>query len=570
MMVSIWKSDFLVTSGDILMTKHNPLYYIFFLFSLLIGVNCQAGEALLDDLQITLEDSHTQAEFILNGSVTPKVRQFTNPERIVIDFPATKFGKSLEVSNPGGSIISKIKGSKPNEESLRFTFQLKQPVQVRSRIISGRVLGEQKLIIALFPGVAPAEENLSVTPGSSELSAKGGESNWKEQLRVLNQRFAAQEQKIRELEATVKQQGRVLAMKSKGSKVPGLSPAKPSFTPKQMSMAKPQPTSKKQEIKKRPPREKGIETVLREEHAIFEHGFTLEPGFSYTRIDRNRVALSGFLVLDAIALGQISIDEVESDVLLFDLTGRYGVTDRLQVDLNIPFLQRSTTYRTTANVGNEEEDIERTVDLDFALSDISFGFSYQLLGESATWPDIVWSTRARAPTGTHPFGIKQFQVTEDVKVTFPEALPTGNGNWAVTSGLSFVKTLDPAVIFASFSYTYNLEEDYSDISSKSDLVVPGSVKLGNSYQFGLGFALALNESITMSISYSHRYSEKSKTKVTGGDWSKILGSDANSSQLNFGLVYAFTSKFSAVASVGAGLTNDAPDSQFSLRFPYTF
>ncbi len=553
------------------MTKYNPLYYIFFLL-LLTGFNCQAEQTLLNDMQINLQNKHTQAEFILNGPVKPKVRQFTNPERIVIDFPATKFGKPLEVANPAASIISKIKGSKPDEESLRFVFELKQPVQVRSRILSGSVLGQQKLIIALFPSVKPTDESVSVSPAISELSAKDktGELNWKEQLRILNQRFAAQEKKIRELEATVEQQGRVLAMKTKGSKMQGLPPAKSSLTPKQMSMAKPKATSKKQEIKRRPPRKKGIETVLREEHAIFEHGFTLEPGFSYTRIDRNRVALSGFLVLDAIALGQISIDEVESDVLLFDLTGRYGVTDRLQVDLNIPFLQRSTTYRTTANVGNEEEDIERTVDLDFALSDISFGFSYQLLGESAKWPDIVWSARARSPSGTHPFGIKQFQVTEDVKVAFPEELPTGNGNWAVTSGLSFVKSLDPAVIFASFSYTYNLEENYSDISSKVDERVPGSVKLGDSLQFGLGFAIALNESITMSIAYSHRYSEKSKTRVVGGNWNKILGSEANSSQLNFGLVYAFSPKFSAVASVGAGLTNDAPDSQFSLKFPYTF
>ncbi len=548
------------------MTKFHSLYYAFFL--LLANFNCQAEQTLLNAMQISLDNRQTQAEFTLNGSVSPKVKQFTNPERIVIDFPATKFGKPLEVSNPEASIISKIKGSKPDKESLRFVFELKRPVQVRSRILSGRVLGQKKLIIALIP----AEENASSASAVPELSAKdkGGEPNWKQQLRVLNQRFAAQEEKIRELQATVERQGQVLAMKSKAGKVSGLPPAKSSFTPKQMAKEKPKPTSKKQQIKKRAPRDKGIETVLREEHAIFEHGFTVEPGFSYTRIDRNRVALSGFLVLDAIALGQISIDEVESDVLLFDLTGRYGVTDRLQVDLNIPFLHRSTTYRTTANVGNEEEEIERTVDLGFALSDISFGFSYQLLSESKTWPDIVWSTRARAPSGTHPFGIKQFQVTEDVKVTFPEELPTGNGNWAVTSGLSFVKALDPAVIFASLSYTYNLEEDYKDISSKVGEVAPGSVKLGDSFQFGLGFAIALNESITMSIAYSHRYGVKSKTRSQGGKWKKILGSEVNSSQLNFGLVYSFSPNFSVVASAAAGLTNDAPDSQFSLKFPYTF
>jgi len=175
------------------MTKYHPLYYIFFL--LLANFNCQAEQALLNEIQITLDNRHTQAEFTLNGPISPKIKQLTNPERIVIDFPATKFGKPLKVENPDASIISKIKGSKPDEEGLRFVFELKQPVQVRSRLLSGRVLGQQKLIIALIP----AGENASAAPDISELSAKdkGGELNWKEQLRILNQRFAAQEKNNR-------------------------------------------------------------------------------------------------------------------------------------------------------------------------------------------------------------------------------------------------------------------------------------------------------------------------------------------------------------------------------------
>jgi hypothetical protein len=319
--------------------------------------------------------------------------------------------------------------------------------------------------------------------------------------------------------------------------------------------------------KRKPPRDQGMKTVLREEHAIFEHGFTLEPGFSYTRTDRNRVALSGFLILDAIALGTISVDEVESDILLFDLTGRYGLTDRIQLDINVPFLYRSTTYRETATDG---EEVEKTVDLNFELSDISFGFSYQLFQESKDWPDIVWSTRVRAPTGSHPFGIKQTTAGENDTLQFPEQIPSGNGIWSLTSGLSFVKTLDPAVIFASFSYSYNFEHDFDDISSKVDERVPGSIDIGNAFQFGLGFAIALNESLTMSISYSQRFSQVTRTRVQGGEWNESFASKSNSAQMNFGLVYAITPKFSVIASVATGLTTDAPDTQISFKFPFYF
>lgn len=35
-----------------------------------------------------------------------------------------------------------------------------------------------------------------------------------------------------------------------------------------------------------------------------------------------------------------------------------------------------------------------------------------------------------------------------------QQLPTGNGVWSGTLGLSFLKTYDPVVLFANASYTY--------------------------------------------------------------------------------------------------------------------
>jgi hypothetical protein len=541
--------------------KHTAPQCFIFIFALVVGFNCQAENAYLNDMRILLEGKLTRAEFLLKGPVTPKVKKLKNPERIVVDLPGTQFGKPLAVSIPSASIVNKVKGSKPGEGNLRFVFELKEPAQAKSFIGESDSSGQLKFIVDFLPLEIAENDTLIATPIANLPASKdkNKELDLKEQVRLLTQHFNSQQQKISALEAKVEQQGRLLAVNQKGTQI-----LPPTGT---LPMQKSSPPANTGEIKRKPPRKKGIETILREEHAIFEHGFTIEPGFSYTRTDRNKVALSGFLVLDAIALGTISVDEVETDVMLFDLTGRYGVTDRLQLDLNIPFLYRSTTYRETAT---DDEEVEKTVDLNFELSDISFGYSYQLFQESKDWPDIVWSTRVRAPTGSHPFGIKQIRVGESENVEVPQELPSGNGVWSLTSGLSFVKSLDPVVVFASLSYSYNFEADFDDISSKIDVRTPGTVDLGNAFQFGVGFALALNESLSMSISYSHRFSETAKTRTAGEDWSEIFGSDTNSAQINFGLVYSVTPNFSVIGSVAAGLTNDAPDTQFSLKFPYSF
>jgi hypothetical protein len=313
---------------------------------------------------------------------------------------------------------------------------------------------------------------------------------------------------------------------------------------------------------------KGQEVVRQEVNVLFEKRLVIEPGFRYSRIDRQQVSLSGFLALDSIFIGAISVDEVESDVLQFDLATRYGITDRLEIDFSAPFLYRNTTYRDTG-AGSQEQSDEANVSLDFELGDISVGLSYQVLRETPPWPDIVWSVRIKAPTGSHPFGIKTVK-DEGGNLVYPRKLSSGNGIWGASTGLSFVKSAAPAILFGSASYFHNFEESFDDISSESATVAPGTIKLGDSLSFGLGFAVAISEKMSFSTAYSQLISNETKTKVEGGEWSKIRGSDTNSAQLNFGVTYALSEHWSIVSNVGAGLTPDAPNVQISMKFPYAF
>jgi hypothetical protein len=49
-----------------------------------------------------------------------------------------------------------------------------------------------------------------------------------------------------------------------------------------------------------------------------------------------------------------------------------------------------------------------------------------------------------------------------------------------------------------------------------------------------------------------------------------VGSDANAAYFNIGMTYAVNNDFTIVPNLSIGLTPDAPDFTFSLKFPYYF
>lgn len=314
-----------------------------------------------------------------------------------------------------------------------------------------------------------------------------------------------------------------------------------------------------------------VEGLYQEASGFFGGGtWSIEPGLTYSHYDTRQLFLNGFLALDAIFLGNLGIDQINSDSLTLDLTTRYNWQQRWQFDINVPVIYRETTYSSAGAGGSSNQISEETVTGDPRLGDVNVGVAYKFLDESANWPDAVFSLRVKAPTGEDPYGIKLEAVPGNDNLNIPEELPTGNGVWSVTPGISLVKTIDPAVLFGNLSYTYNLEDSFSDISPQRGVKVPGDVDLGNWVQFGMGVAFALNERMSLSMSFSELISQRSRLKADGGDWQTITGSDANAAYFNVGMTLAGEEGLTIVPNLAIGLTPDAPDFSFSLKFPYYF
>lgn len=299
--------------------------------------------------------------------------------------------------------------------------------------------------------------------------------------------------------------------------------------------------------------------------------FSVETGITYSRYDSRQLVLNGFLALDSIFLGAINLDRIKADTWTLDLTGRYNFNNRWQFDLNVPVVYRESTYQSGGgNSGAANVTTEDTVKEDPTIGDVNFGVAYKFLDESANTPDAVVTLRVKAPTGKDPFGIKLVRVADNSNLAVPESLPTGNGVWSITPGISLVKTFDPAVLFGSLSYTYNMEESFDDISSNPAVKTPGKVRIGDSFQIGAGIAFALNEKMSMSFSVSDLVQRKSKLKEDGGDWQAVVSSDANAGYFNIGMTIAATDSLTIVPNLSIGMTDDAPDFQFSLKLPYYF
>ena len=310
--------------------------------------------------------------------------------------------------------------------------------------------------------------------------------------------------------------------------------------------------------------------VYQSEHApLFERRLTIDSGFIYSYYDRRALSLSGFLALDAIFLGTINLNQTKSYTLTYDTIARYGLSDRFSMDFDLPLIYRSTNFLSGGAGGSASNLSDATLST-AAPGDISMGLYYQFLRESGAAPDVVGSIRVRAPTGRSPFGIKLVPADpNNNNLNIADQLPTGNGVWAVTAGLSLLKTYDPVVLFVNASYTYNIKRSVSDISSVQGQVTPADVKLGDTFGFGGGLALALNDRTSMSLAFNASISGSTQV-TTAGVTQTVIGSRSNVATMTFGLNHVITKGWSVSAAIGLGLTPDAANYTVTLRFPYTF
>lgn len=402
----------------------------------------------------------------------------------------------------------------------------------------------------------------------------------KKQLILLNQQLQMQQQAINQMAQ------KVLAKEAKLQQAAPTSTAQSANTPppekvasnQQQNIQRPPQqstqiaTSNAQRssqvaIKKEPERSRSTEDVLQEAHNVFDRKLTIEPSLTYSYYGRKDLVLRGFLALDAIFLGNLNLDRIRSNTVQLDLTTRYTLNDSWQFEMAMPFVYRLNKYESVGE-GNSSQLYE-SADVEGAqIGDMSVAAYYRIMTEGNGWPDWVWNVRVRMPTGEDPFGIN-LESSESGNLTYPDQIATGAGVWGISTGFSLAKTYDPAIVFFNLNYGTFLSEEYGDLSGLPGLS-PGEIDLGDYIDYSLGLAFAVSERMSIGMSFNQRFFTKTRQKPLGGEWQDIARTDTNTANLGLGATLALTENFSMVTSIGAGLTEDSPDYQISLRFPYRF
>jgi hypothetical protein len=399
----------------------------------------------------------------------------------------------------------------------------------------------------------------------------------KQKLIQLNQQIKLQQQTINQMAQQVLKQealNRQASTKDVTSTQQPVSASTPSSSPppsverqKAQSSQQAAIASDAAERKKAPDRARSTDDVLQEAHNVFSRKFTVEPSFTYSYYSRKDLILRGFLALDAIFLGNLNLDRIRTNTTRLDLTTRYTLNDNWQFELSLPYLYRWTQYDSVGE-GNSSQRYE-TADISGGqIGDVSGAVYYRINAESVDWPDWVWNVRVRAPTGKDPFGIP-LETSDTGNLTYPTEMATGSGVWGASTGFSLAKTFDPAIVFFNLNYGVSFTEAFDDLSGSPGLS-PGEIDLGNYLDYSVGLAFAVSERMSLSMSFNQRFYSKTKQRPEGGEWEKIPRTDTNTASLGIGATLALSPNLSMVTSIGSGLTEDSPDYQISLRFPYRF
>ncbi len=318
------------------------------------------------------------------------------------------------------------------------------------------------------------------------------------------------------------------------------------------------------------PQQETTNAVYQQQNALFARGLTFTPEVSYSYGDSRFFTLNGFMALGAIFLGNINVSRQQNSIATTSFNLTYGATKRLQYDVTVPFVSRSSTFSSVGAETSSAKASEKTIH-SVGLGDINAGFYYQLPQRTLSSPAVILNGHVSFPTGRAPYGIKIVQDKDNNNLSYTQSLPTGGGTLGFSTGATIIKQMDPAILFGGMNLYYNTPTRFGDINPiDGSKAVPGWVAPGSAVSVTMGTAFALNDHVSTSLSFQDTVVNASRTKGDKGSWSTIPGSTVNAGMFNIGLTYAVNKHLSWQTLLGIGVTKDAPNFTLSLRVPHSF
>lgn len=292
----------------------------------------------------------------------------------------------------------------------------------------------------------------------------------------------------------------------------------------------------------------------------------LEPAMQFGYSSSSRVSVVGYTIIPAILIGLLDVREIKRNTVTPSLTARWGLTNRAELELKLPYVYRyDTVLSRPINSGASRDELFSS--RGHGIGDVEATGRLQLNDGGADSPYFIGTLRLKSRTGKDPFEVLTDTIDSTrVSNELQKDLPTGSGFYTVQPGLTVLLPADPAVFFGSISYQYNVKRSGVVMNTTSGPQALGEIKPGGVIGFNFGMGLALNDRSSFSVGYDH--AAVGKTKINGAYALNSVWTQLGT--LLIGYSHRLSPSTSLNVSVGVGVTRDTPDVQLSVRMPISF
>jgi hypothetical protein len=293
----------------------------------------------------------------------------------------------------------------------------------------------------------------------------------------------------------------------------------------------------------------------------------IDPSIEYDYWAQNQLGVNGFQIVPGITFGNIFATRFEQNITTAAVTIRSGVTDRLELNVKIPYVYNAGSTNSLIPSGTNAQLL--SVDASGAsLGDVQFGASYQFNSGESGVPIFVGNFLFKTITGISPFEVPII-TSNDPNGQFlagtPKKLATGTGFYAVTPSLTVLLPTAPGVLFANLQFQHSFARTQPVQNMAGGPPTRINLQPGESpaFTFGIGFALNDRAALTLSYQQTHVF-------TAYADGQPITGSPYSYGTFNFGLGYQISQSTRLNLSVGIGAGPNAPAAKLLFAIPYRF
>jgi hypothetical protein len=293
----------------------------------------------------------------------------------------------------------------------------------------------------------------------------------------------------------------------------------------------------------------------------------IDPSIEYDYWAQNQFGVNGFQIIPGITFGNVIATRFEQNISTAAVTGRWGVTDRLELNAKVPFVYNAGSTISLIPAGANAQLLSVSAN-GAGIGDVQAGASYQLNSGESGWPIFVGNFLFKTVTGRSPFQVPIITLN-DPNGQFlsgtPRQLATGTGFYQLTPSLTVLLPTAPGVLFANLQFQHNLARTQPIQDRQGGPPTTVNLQPGEApaITFGIGFALNDRAALTLSYQQTHVF-----TAYANGQ--AITGSPYSFGTFNFGLGYQISQSTRLNLSVGIGAGPNTPAAKVLLEVPYRF